>query len=141
MARVAGSPEARKAWLVLRGPYAMAYFALAWSALVIGPTSNVGRAWAVVALLLSLVLLLGSFASFMVTACKRTGRHWQCIELTEVTGLQALAIVEFVFFGWSILESKSLPFFSFFHLAVAGFSLGVWRNMTWHKSQRGGGRE
>lgn len=137
MHRVAGTPQARKAWLILRGPYLAAYALIMIAPWFLGSNISGSFAEAVWDGLLAaagLTLVIGSASSFVIVARAKTGPHWSCLELLEITGLRALVVVQTGFVLASILASA--PVGSILANALLGlFGLGILANLTWNRGK------
>ncbi len=92
--RVAGTPEARRAWLVLRGPFFLAYVTLIIIAFSIVPQTSVGWVGKMGLILSAAASAIGSFASWLIAGRGKT-MHWLVpVEAREVTGLRIMVVLQ-----------------------------------------------
>ena len=134
--RMPGSTEARKAWIVLRGPYFAAYLALFALIVVAVPATPGLTAWRIAAGGALLALIVGSWASWLVVSSLRSPKHvWVRLEALELTGIRMLMLVEMVFGLFTLFKGGYKLSFSMGHIAVGLLVLGMWTNMTWHKAK------
>jgi len=134
--RVPGSTEARKTWVVLRGPYFAAY--LAWLVLIVVavPATPGLTAWRIAAGGAVLALIVGSWTSWLVVSERKPRHVWIHLEALELTGLRMLMFVEMAFGLFTFFRGGYKLSFSMGHIAVGLLLLGMWTHMTWRK-QRG----
>lgn len=134
--RVPGSTEARKAWVVLRGPYFAAYLALFVLIVVAVPATPGLTAWRIAAGGAVLALIVGSWASWLVVSERKPGHVWIRMESMELTGIRMLMLVEVAFGLFTLFKGGYKLSFSMGHITVGLLLLGMWTHMTWRK-QRG----
>ena len=133
--RVPGSTEARKAWVVLRGPYFAAYLALFVLIVVAVPATPGLTAWRIAAGGAVLALIVGSWASWLVVSERKSRHVWIRMESMELTGIRMLMLVEVAFGLFTLFKGGYKLSFSMGHVAVGLLVLGMWTNMTWHKAK------
>jgi hypothetical protein len=129
--RVAGTPEARRAWLMMRLPFLAAYLMLGVVATLAVPVTSTATIWRIVAFIVSLMLVTGSLASLAVVTHTEPKRLWVPLAVLEVTGLRALVAFEVAFAGWNFLVLRYPLTASMAHAMLACFALGILLNMTW----------
>lgn len=137
MHRVAGTPQARKAWLILRGPYLAAYTLIMITPWFLGSdiSGSFGEAiWDGLLAAAGLTLVIGSVASFVIVAKAETGPHWSCLELLEITGLRALIVVQTGFVLASALASAPVGII-LMNALLGLFGLGILTNLTWNRGK------
>ncbi len=143
MTRVAGSSEARKAWIALRGPFLLSYILITVISLMIVPRVAedvlIGM-WAALIVVTGSALALGSFASFMVVARRQASRHWHCLELLEVSGLRALVAIQAIFAVTMAVNGASVTTI-LNNILLGTFALGILANLAWNRGRVSRGRQ
>jgi hypothetical protein len=139
VARVAGTPAARKAWIALRGPFFLAYVAIFTIGLLMDTDTVRMLVWRTCLVLTGAALMAGSAASFVVVGRPSASRHWHCLELLEVTGLRALVAIQATFVVVGIISPITDPRTVLTHALLGLFALGILSNLAWNRgAQRGG---
>lgn len=128
--RVAGTPEARRAWFTLRGPYLLAYLGFLVYALFVRTDAVL---WQIIVTLAALMLIAGALGSYFVVNDKPHSRMWLTVGVLEVTGLRALMGFEYIYALWTFLLTDHSIGTSLAHFVIASLLLGVLTNMVWHK--------
>jgi hypothetical protein len=129
--RVAGTPEARRAWTTMRGPYLVAYLLLGVMATLGVPVTSAGTLWRIIALVVSSMLVIGSLASLAVVTHTEPRHLWRLAAVLEVTGLRALATFEVAFALWNQFILRYPLTVALAHGMLAAFAAGILLNMTW----------
>lgn len=131
--RVAGTPEARRAWFMLRGPFLLAYLGMAAYAIADFLDDTGEYLWQGVILLIALNLIIGSVASGLVVSKRLHSERCQRVEVMEVTGLKALWIFEYGYALWALFDPPFGNDAAFAHFVIGSFAVGILVNMTWLK--------
>lgn len=127
---MAGSPEARRTWMYLRGPYFAAYLIailLAVSSRPLGPESYF---WRVALGILGLTALVGSVTSFIVAGLGKVTPRLVRVETLEVTSLRLFVIVQ-VTYGFYVLSITTVPDRALYHLLLGALAAGALQSLTW----------
>lgn len=128
--RVAGTSEARRAWLTLRGPYLLAYIGLLLYSIVVNTDAVL---WQIVVALAAAMLIIGALGSWLVVNDRPHSRIWVFVGVMEVTGLRALSAFEYLYSLWTLFFSDHSLGTSLAHFVIASLLLGILANMAWHK--------
>lgn len=133
--RVAGTPEARRAWFALRGSYMLAYLGVLSYPFLERPdfTSVAWTIWSILIAIIGMALVLGSAASLAAVNNAKKLHRWILISVLEVTGLRAFVFLEYGYAAWTALLTDDPIASAVIHFIVASFALGVLANMVWHK--------
>lgn len=131
--RVAGTPEARRAWFVLRGPFLLAYFGITAYAASDYATNPSEVLWQGVVFGIGLMLMAGSIASGLIVARLDRGSLCPKVEVMEVIGLKAFWVFEYIYALWTLISPEHDNDATFAHFVIGSLALGVLLNMTWRK--------
>lgn len=134
MTRVAGTREARLAWIALRGPYLLAYLALFALAIMTPAVTSDLYVWRVLTCVAALLLVSGSLSSFMVVNNLRPRRMWRCGEALETTGLRAIVLVQVGYFVFASFALGAVTGYSLAHFILGALAAGALQQMTWRKT-------
>jgi hypothetical protein len=131
--RVAGTPEAQRAWFALRGPFFIAYGLLVAAAFSFHPEGTGGLLWKLIMTISALAALIGSGASWVITGRGGRARIWMVLEALEVTGLRAMVALQGSY-GTYVIAADGRVTAGLIHLAFGSLVLGALLNMTWRKN-------
>lgn len=140
-----GTPESRKAWMVLRGPYALGYLTMLFTAILADPFGPSAWTWKIMASIIVGTTLLGAVLSFCVTGLGWASPRMIRATMLEVTGLRLLIILELAFGMWRLITllTGAIPHPSGYilvawHLTVGFLAWGMFANLTWRKKASDG---
>lgn len=135
--RVPGTPEARKAWLILRGPFFAAYLTLVAIACSIEPLTTVGWVWKMGLIATASLAALGSFASWLIAGRGKRAPWLPKMEALEVTALRMMVALQIIYAASIAFILRPSYGYVLLNLGIGLFALGILLNMTWHKGKVG----
>lgn len=127
---MAGSPEARRTWLYLRGPYFAAYLLAILLAVTSRPVGPESYFWKAALGILGLTALVGSVTSFVVAGLGKVSPRLVRIETLEVTSLRMFVLVQ-VAYGFYVLSITTFPDRALYHLLLGAMAAGALQSLTW----------
>lgn len=132
---MAGSNDAKRAWVYLRGWYLLAYIAYFVFSLIapITPPHTGAIWWQWVASIMGMAAIAGSISSWMVVSHVEPRELWRRAELLEVSALRIIAGFEIMFGIWRIVVPSLPGYAAAFHILIGLLMGGILSNMTWHK--------
>jgi hypothetical protein len=131
--RVVGTPEARRAWLILRGPFFGAYLTLVAIAASVQPVTSLGWVWKFGIILCAGAAAIGCAASWAIIGRGKLGQVWQELEAFEVTGLRLIVILQFIYAPIIFFVLHPGLAYILLNFCIGLFALGILTNMVWNK--------
>lgn len=137
---MAGSNDAKRAWVHLRGPYLLAYLAYFIFSVTAptGPPENGGIWWQWVATVMGMAAIAGSISSWMVVSHVRPKELWRRAESLEVSALRVISGFEIAFGIWGMIRPSFPGYVAMLHILLGLLMVGILSNMTWHKVRMSG---
>lgn len=127
---MAGSPEARRTWLYLRGPYFAAYLLAILLAATARPYGPESYFWRVALGILGATALIGSVTSFVVAGLGKVSPRLVRVETLEVTSLRLFVLVQGAY-GLYVLSITTVPDRALYHLLLGAMAAGALQSLTW----------